>query len=111
MVELRRERGAQRTGRKHPPLPMPRRADEHERQSPWQGRDFAAVVHDDEVGAGVDRGAGPGRTIAGNDGRRDAGEEQRLVADLRGAMPVDPHRTGEPTAIAAGEKERTRRPP
>ena len=69
-----------------------------------------AVVHDDDAGAARTRGLRPGETVGADDGRRDAGEQQRLVADIGRVMPrrIDQHgrALAGRAAVAAREKNR-----
>jgi hypothetical protein len=61
-----------------------------------------AVIHDDDAGAAEPRRLRAGDAVPRHDGRGEAGEEERLVADIGGAMDrrIDLHRAGEPAAIA-----------
>ena len=107
MIELGFERRPQRTGREHPAIADAAAAVEHrDDEVLGERRVLPAVVHDDGVGSGPRRRRGARRAIMGDDGGGDAGEQQRFVADRVGGLPVDPHRTGKLSAIAAREKER-----
>ena len=107
MIELGFERRPQRASREHPAIADAAAAVEHrDDEVLGERRVLPAVVHDDGVGSGLRRRRGARRAIMGDDGGGDAGEQQRLVADIGGGLRVDPHRPGEPSAIAAREKER-----
>ena len=73
-----------------------------------EGRVLQAVVHDHDARPALRRKRGTGRTVAGDDRGSGAGQEQGLVADVRGrvAARVDQDRSGEAPAIAPGEKGR-----
>ena len=93
------------------PLPMPRRP-----STTTIARFLASdgilqsVVHHDDVGAGELRQFRAGDAVARDDSGRKPRQQQRLVADVGGAMDrrIDPHRSGKPPAIAAAQKERPR---
>ena len=111
-IELRAERRAQRPGRNDPAVADAAPGIDHQHgKILGQRRVLEAVVHDDDAGAGRDRRLRALHAVARNDGRRGARQQQRLVADVGGAMlrRIDPHRAGEPPAIAAGEEHRPSR--
>ena len=56
-----------------------------------------SVVHHDDAGAGELGEFRAGEAVARDDGRRQPGQEQRLVADIGGVMDrrIDAHGSGE----------------
>ena len=72
-----------------------------------EARILQAVVHDQDIGAVMDRLFGRGKAVGKDVAGRDARQQQRLVSDLFGAVRVDidPERDGlRPAAIAARKK-------
>ena len=107
-LKLRVERRAQRPGREHAAIADAAAAVDHGHGEILGERAvLQAVVHDDDAGALRLRQRGAGDAVARDDGRRRAREQQRLVADLGRAVRVrlDPFRSGDAAAIAAGEEE------
>ena len=98
-VELRFERRAQRAGRKHLAVADAARGRRPPgSKDPWRAPGFwkpSSMTID--AGAGRARRVGAGDAVARHDGRRDARQQQRLVADVGRAMArrIDPHRPGE----------------
>src|SRR5581483_4129239 len=72
-----------------------------------QRRILKSIVHDDGGGASGARHTGAGHTVARDDRRRRARQQERLVADFSSAMPrrIDANRTFEIAAITATEEE------
>ena len=91
------------------PLPMPRAAVDHQhRKILGERRILEAVVHHDDARAG--RHAPPARRRRGRArrwwARRAPAAAARRRRRRRDAARIDPHRAGEPSAIAAGEEDR-----
>ena len=107
-VELRGKRRAQRTRRDHISVADAAPAvQRHEGHVFDERRVLQAVIHHDEVGLFPRGGGRAGDAVARNDGRRDAGEQQRLVADLRRAgAGADAHGADQRAAVTAREKRR-----
>ncbi len=103
------KRRPQRAGRKHLAVADAAAAvHHHDRAVLAQRRILEAVVHHDRARPRRARRVRAGGTVACNDGRREPGEQQRLVADIGGSVLrwVDPHRARERAAVAAAEHNR-----
>ena len=85
--ELRIERRPQGSGRKHARIAEAAPSvDDRQGEILGERCILQAVVHDDDAGAGRARGLRASDAVARDDGRRHARQQQRLVADLRGAI-------------------------
>ena len=105
----RRERRPQRTGGDDPAIADAAPGiDDEQRKVLGKRRILKAVVHDDDARPAGDRHPRALDAVARHDGRRHARQQQRLVAHVERAMPrrIDPHRTRQPPAIAAGQEHR-----
>ena len=108
-IKLRAERRAQRPGRNGPAVAdAPPAIDDKNGEILGQRRILKSVIHDDDGRPRRHCRLRTLRAITRHDGRRRTRQQQRLVADIGGAMlqRIDPHRAGEPPAIAAREEDR-----
>ena len=106
--ELRLQRCAQRTRREDAAIADGAPSIDHQNRKVFsERRVLKTVVHHNRIRAVTLRGAGAREAVARDNGRRKFGQEQRLVADVGGAMnrTIDAHRTGETAAITASQKE------
>ena len=109
--QTRGHRFAQRPGGQAPPIAEPAHGiDHHDGDIVGHRGVLKPVIHDDHLRpatSGEARGAG---AVAADEGRREGGDQQRLVADIGGAMRrrVALHRSSQAPAMAARDD---RRPP
>ncbi len=98
------DRFAQRPGRYQAAVAEPVfGVDDEERQVLRDPRVLKPVIEHDDLGAGRRGGAAPGGPVTRDPARPASRQQQRLVADGKSIVTgrIDPHRPGEPPAIAA----------
>ena len=70
-----------------------------------QARVLQAIIHHQHLRAGSHGGARAGGPVGADPGRRDIGEQQRLIADLRGGVAgLDAVRSTHRAAVAAQQE-------